>query len=179
LALFAMVISTLLITAVFYIARYEQRMGNSRIAATQAREAAEAGLSAVLANWNTTSYNAMVPGAMVTLPATVVGGGASYSGSIRRLTPTTFLVQAEGAYKIGGQTVTRRQLARIVRLNQPSIDMHAAVTTRVGITVSGSAQISGTDTVPATWGAACPPPGPTVRCRRLASTTRRSTCSAR
>lgn len=162
LALFAMVISTLLITAVFYIARHEQRMGNSRIAATQAREAAEAGLSAVVANWNTTSYNALASGATLTLPATVVGGGASYGGSIRRLTPTTFLVQAEGAYKIGGQTVTRRQLARIVRLNQPSIDMHAAVTTRVGITVSGSSQISGSDTVPTPWGGNCPPPGPAV-----------------
>jgi Tfp pilus assembly protein PilX len=162
LALFAMVISTLLITAVFYIARHEQRMGNSRIAATQAREAAEAGLSAVVANWNTTSYNALAPGATVALPATVVGGGASYAGSIRRLTPTTFLVQAEGAYKIGGQTVTRRQLARIVRLNQPSINMNAAVTTRVGITVSGSSQISGSDTVPASMAATCPPPGPAV-----------------
>jgi hypothetical protein len=162
LALFAMVISTLLITAVFYIARHEQRMGNSRIGATQAREAAEAGLSAVLSGWNSTSYNALAPGATLTLPTTAVGGGASYSGSLRRLTPTTFLIRSEGAYKIGGQTVTRRQLARIVRLNQPAINMHAAVTTRVGITISGSSQISGSDTVPATWGASCPPPGPTV-----------------
>jgi Tfp pilus assembly protein PilX len=162
LALFAMVISMLLLTAVFYIARQEQRMGNNGIAATQAREAAETGLSAVLAAWNSTSYNALAPGASLTFPATAVGGGASYSGSLRRLTPTTFLVQSEGVYKIGGQTVTRRQLARIVRLNQPRISMHAAVTTRVGITVSGSSQVSGTDTVPAPWGAICPPPGATV-----------------
>ena len=161
LALFAMVIATLLITAVFYIARAEQRMGNNRIATTQAREAAEAGLSALLGNWNTGTYNTMATGGVLTVPQTTVGGTASYSGSLRRMTPTTFLIQVEGAYRVAGQIVTRRQLARIVRLNQPSINMHAAVTTRVGITVSGSSQISGRDSVPAGWGGECQPPGPT------------------
>lgn len=162
LALFATVISTLLITAVFYIARHEQRMGNSRIGVTQAREASETGLADMLANWNTTSYNALAPGDSITLPAVTIGGAASFVGRVRKLTPTTFLLRSEGAYKVGGQTVTRRQLARLVRLNQPAINMHAAVTTRVGITISGSSHISGTDTVPAPWGATCPPPGPTV-----------------
>jgi Tfp pilus assembly protein PilX len=161
LALFAMVIATLLLTAVFYIARLEQRMGNNRIATTQAREAAEAGLSTVLGNWNTGTYNTMATGAVLTVPQTTVGGNASYSGSLRRMTPTTFLIQVEGAYRVGGQIVTRRQLARIVRLTQPGINMNAAVTTRVGISVSGSSQISGRDSVPAGWGSECPPPGPT------------------
>ena len=160
LALFAMVISTLLITAVFYIARLEQRMGNNRIAAMQAREAAEAGMSAVLGNWNTASYNTMATGSTTNFPQTTVGGGASYTASMRRMTPSTFLIQVQGAYRIGGQIVTRRQLARIVRLNQPAINMNAAVTTRVGLTVSGSSQISGRDSVPAGWGGTCPPPGP-------------------
>ncbi|HSB55927.1 MAG TPA: hypothetical protein VLD58_16305, partial [Gemmatimonadales bacterium] len=161
LALFAMVISTLLITAVFYIARIEQRMGNNRIATTQAREAAEAGLSTVLANWSTSAYNTMANGAVLTIPQTTIGGGASYSGSLRRMTPTTFLIQVEGAYRVGGQILTRRQLARIVRLNQPAINMRAAVTTRVGISVSGSSQVSGVDSIPAGWGGSCPAPGAT------------------
>lgn len=161
LALFAMVIATLLLTAVVYIARVEQRMGNNRIATTQAREAAEAGLSALLGNWSTGTYNTMATGAVLTVSQTTVGGTASYSGSLRRMTPTTFLIQVEGAYRVGGQIVTRRQLARIVRLSTPSINMNAAVTTRTGITVTGSSQVSGLDTVPTGWGAACPPPGPT------------------
>lgn len=161
LALFAMVIATLLITAVFYVARLEQRMGNNQIAATQAREAAEFGLSAVLTNWNTGTYNTMTTGSVVNIGQTSVGGAAGYTGSVRKLTGTTYLLQVQGNYKIAGQIVTRRQLARIVRLNQPNIAMNAAVTTRVGITVSGSSQISGRDTVPASMTGTCPPPGPT------------------
>ncbi len=161
LALFATVIATLLITAVFYIARLEQRMGNNRIASMQAREAAETGLAAVLANWSTAAYNTMASSAVFTIPQTTVGGGASYNGSLRRLTPTTFLISVNGEYRVGGQVITRRQLARIVRLTQPSINMHAAVTTRVGITVSGSSQVSGVDSIPGSWGGQCPPAGPT------------------
>lgn len=160
LALFAVVVATLLITAVFYIARLEQRMGNNRIAATQAREAAESGLSSVLGNWSTTSYNSLMVDSSLVIPLTPVAGAASYRGSLRRLTPTTFLIQVEGLYQVGGQIVTRRQLARIVRLNQPAINMNAAVTTRVGISISGSSQVSGNDSVPAMWGGVCPPPGP-------------------
>lgn len=161
LALFATVIATLIITAVFYIARLEQRMGNNRIASMQAREAAETGLSAVLANWSTATYNTMANSATLSIPQTAVGGGASYTGILRRLTPTTFLISVNGEYRVGGQVITRRQLARIVRLTQPSINMNAAVTTRVGITVSGSSQVSGVDSVPSTWGGQCPPPGAT------------------
>jgi Tfp pilus assembly protein PilX len=161
LALFATVIATLLITAVFYIARLEQRMGNNRIASVQAREAAETGLAAVLANWNTATYNTMANGGVVTIGQTPVGGGASYSGAVRRLTPTTFVIQMNGDYRIGGQVVTRRQLARIVRLTTPAIDMNAAVTTRTGITVTGSSQVSGVDSIPSNWGGLCPPPGAT------------------
>jgi hypothetical protein len=39
--------------------------------------------------------------------------------------------------------------------------MNAAVTTRVGISVSGSSQVSGRDSVPTGWGGSCPAPGPT------------------
>lgn len=160
LALFAMVISTLLITAVFYIARAEQRMGNNRIATMQAREAAEAGLSAVLANWSVPTYNSMAVGAVFTIPQTSMGGAASYSGSLRRIAPTTFLVEIEGVYRVGGQIVTRRELGRLIRLDMPDINMNAAVTTLVGISVSGSSQISGHDTIPSGWGGSCSAPRP-------------------
>ncbi len=160
-ALFAMVIATILITAVFSVARGEQRMGNNQIGATQAREAAEIGLSAIMIAWSPSTYNTMAIGATVTIVQTTVGGVAGYSGSVRRLSPTTFLVVAQGTSNVAGQVVTRRQLARIVRLNQPDIAMNAAVTTRVGLTVSGSSQVSGRDTVPLAWGGGtCPPPGP-------------------
>ena len=162
LAIFSMVIAGAMITAVFFVARMEQRHGNNSIASVQAFEAAETGTAAVLANWNT-SYNASAIGSVTTLPSVSVGGNASYSATVRRLATAAFLIQSEGVVRSGtGAIVTRRDLARLVRLNQPSIDIRSAVTTRTGISVTGSSQISGTDTIPGGWSGDCPPPGPTA-----------------
>ena len=42
------------------------------------------------------------------------------------------------------------------------INMNAAITTRTGLTVSGSSDISGIDSIPSSMSAICPPAGPTV-----------------
>ncbi|HXI21821.1 MAG TPA: hypothetical protein VNH46_12075 [Gemmatimonadales bacterium] len=163
LAIFSMVIAGAMITAVFFVARLEQRHGNNSIASVQAFEAAETGAAAILANWNT-SYNSSAIGSVTALPSVSVGGNASYSATVRRVSAAAFVIQSEGLVRDGsGAIVTRRELARLVRINQPAIDVHSAVTTRVGLSVSGSSQISGTDTIPPAWaGGSCPPPGPTA-----------------
>jgi hypothetical protein len=40
--------------------------------------------------------------------------------------------------------------------------MNAAITTRTGLTVSGSSDVSGIDSIPNNWNTLCPPAGPTV-----------------
>ncbi len=162
LALFALVIAAALVSAVFYFARVEQRLGDNAVATAQAFEAAEAGTAQVMSNWQSATYNALLPGDSVQLAQVNLGGGSSYTGQLRRLTPTTFLLRAEGRLVKGPRVVTRSQLARLLRLNLPDIDISAAVTTRVGLNVTGSSQISGRDSVPGPWGAYCPPPGATV-----------------
>jgi hypothetical protein len=167
LALFTLVIAAVMITAVFYVGRLEQRMGYNSVASTQAFEAAEAGAAAVLTSWVPSTYNSMAPGSTISLPSTPVGGNALYTASIRRLNSSLFLVQAEGRYLVAGQAITRRQVARLVRLDPPDIDPQAALTTRLGLDVSGvlvlpEATVNGRDTVPTDWLGACPPPGLTA-----------------
>ena len=163
LALFVLVIAATMITAVFYVARLEQRMGNNSLATARAFEAAEGGVAATLANWDHLTYNGLANDSTLTLPTTDIGGSAVYTTSIRRLSSTLFLIRAEGEFLTGGRVVTRRQVARLVRTDPAGINPQAAITSRVGLTVSGSPPpptVSGRDTIPGGWGAVCPAPGP-------------------
>jgi hypothetical protein len=161
LALFTLVIAAVMITAVFYVGRLEQRMGYNSVAATQAFEAAETGVATVLTNWSP-SYGSLATGATTLLPTTAVGGNAVYTASIRRLNTTLFLLQAEGRFLVAGLAVTRRQVARVLRLDPPEIEPEGALTTRLGIAVTDNATIDGSDNVPGGWGVTCPPPLPQV-----------------
>jgi hypothetical protein len=159
LALFTIVIAAVMITAVFYVGRLEQRLGNNSIASTQAFEAAETGIAKILDTWNS-SYSGMVPGDIVTLATTAVGPNAIYMASVRRLNSSLFLVQAEGRFLVANVPVTRRQVARLVRLNAPEIDPEGALTTRLGLTVTDNATIDGSDNIPGAWGVTCAAPFP-------------------
>jgi hypothetical protein len=161
LALFALVIAAAMISAMFYFGMVEHRLGDATIATTQAFEAAEAGTSTMLTGWQTTTYNGMVVGDSIQSGTVAIGGGATYAAKLRRISPSTYVIEADGRLQ-RGSVVTRSRIARLVRLNIPNIDLHAAVTTRNGMSVTGSSQISGSDSVPVGWGATCPPPGPMV-----------------
>lgn len=161
LALFTLVIAAVMITAVFYVGRLEQRMGTNSVAATQAFEAAETGVAYVLTHW-TPSYSSIASGATTVLPVTAVGSNATYTASIRRLNTTLFLLQAEGRFLVAGQAVTRRQVARVIRLDPPVIEPAGALTTRLGLEVTDDATIDGSDNVPGTWGITCAAPFPPV-----------------
>jgi hypothetical protein len=162
LALFTLVIAAVMITAVFYVGRLEQRMGNNSVAAVQAFQAAETGVATVLTGWIPSTYNSLADDSTITLPTTAVGSNATYDASVRRLNSTLFLVRAEGRYLVAGLAVTRRQVARVVRLDPPTIDPEAPLVTRLGLTVTGNAVVNGRDSVPTSWTSTCPPPGLTA-----------------
>ncbi|HEV8123764.1 MAG TPA: hypothetical protein VGP80_05965 [Gemmatimonadales bacterium] len=161
LVLFVMVILGLVIAGTFYVARLEMKSGDNTIAAAQASGAAEAGIDSVLAGWNSTVYNAMASSAETTMATISLGGNSSYIPVLRRLNNTLFMVRAEGREAFpGGGVQARRYVAQLVRLDIPQLAMNSAITTRTGITISGSSDVSGVDSVPAPWGGVCPPPGP-------------------
>ena len=164
LVLFVLVILGVIITGTFYVARLEQKTGDNAVAGTQAAAVAEAGVDSVLSNWNTSTYNGMAVATDLVLPTvTTLGGNSSYTATVRRLNPTVFLVRADGRQAFpGGALAGRRQVAKLVRLDIPQIAMNAAITTRTGLTVSGSSDVSGIDSIPTSMAAICPPAGPTV-----------------
>jgi hypothetical protein len=160
LALFAIVIMGALITALFTVTRLEQRQGDNSVASLQAFEAAEAGLATLLNNWTAGNYNALALNTSATGSPVTLGGGAQYQTTIRRTSPTTFLVTSEGrVVTANGVIRNRRQVAQMVRMITPALGMQAAVTTLHGLDVSGSAEVSGADSIPGGWGAVCPPAG--------------------
>jgi len=164
LVLFVLVILGVIIAGTFYIARLEQKTGDNAVAGTQAAAIAEAGVDSVLANWSPSTYNNMAANTEITMPTvTTLGGNASYTATLRRLNGTIFMVRADGRQAFpGGALRGRRQVSRLVRLDIPQIAMNAAITTRTGLTVSGSSDVSGIDSIPNGWGAFCPPAGATV-----------------
>ena len=164
LVLFVLVILGVIITGTFYVARLEQKTGDNAVAGTQAASVAEAGVDSVLANWNTSTYNTLAVATDLVLPTvTTLGGNSSYTATVRRLNPTVFLVRADGRQLFpGGALAGRRQVAKLVRLDIPQIAMNAAITTRTGLSVTGSSDVSGIDSIPTSMAAICPPAGPTM-----------------
>lgn len=162
-ALFALVIIAALLAGAFYMGRMEQHHGDNAVARAQASEAAEAGLAATVAAWNPTVFNAMANASEITLSTVTVGGTNTYTPTLRRINQSTFLVRSEGRHlSRTGAVITRQQLGRLVRLTIPDLDMNSAVTTRVGISIGGSSEVSGNDSVPASIAGVCPPPGATA-----------------
>ena len=163
LVMFVLVIVGVIITGSFYLARVELKSGDNTVASMQAAAAAEAGVDSVLAGWNTGAYNNMAVGAQTTLATVSMGGNASYTTTLRRLNNSLFMVRADGRQTFpGGALQGRRQVLQLVRLDIPQINMNAAITTRTGLSVTGSSDVSGIDSIPNGWGAICPPAGPTM-----------------
>ncbi len=171
LALFTLVIAAVMITAVFWVARMEQRMGYNSIASTQAFEAAETGVVQVLTTWDKATYNVLTTGGTYSTPTATYGGNATYTTTVRRLNTNLFLLQAEGRYLVAGQAVTRRQVARVVRLDPPPLNPVNPITSRVGPQLSGNTSVNGFDNTPLYWTGpgVCPPPGGAVSAVRDSS----------
>jgi hypothetical protein len=161
--LLVLVILGVIIAGTFYVARLELKTGDNTVAAAQGAATAEAGVDSILAAWNSSVYNARAVGTETTFATVSLGGNASFTTSLRRLNNTLFVIRTDGRQAFpGGGVQGRRQVSKLVRLDIPNIAMNAAITTRTGITISGSSDVSGIDSVPSAWGGLCPPPGPTL-----------------
>ncbi len=180
-ALFAMVVIGGIVSATFYMGFLEQQSGRNTMYATQAFEASEAGLAATLENWNSTIYNAMVPGDTLTLPTVNMTGGVSFTAALTRLNPNIFLVRSTGIrLDAGGNVLAERTVATLSRLLVPSIDLNAALTVNGAIGLGGSAEVSGVDSIPAGWGG-CPataPDAPGIRSSGNTVTTTGANCAS-
>ncbi|MFN2318027.1 MAG: hypothetical protein ABR551_06810 [Gemmatimonadales bacterium] len=155
-AIFALVIIATLVTGVFFMARLEQRSGNSALWSTQAAEAADAGLNATLANWPS-AVNTLAAGTTQALATQTMGGNIRYTASVYKVSDQIFLVQSRGERTdAGGGVLAGTSVGRVVRLVIPNIEINAALTANGPVTQGGSSEIDGNDNIPDDW-AACTP----------------------
>lgn len=153
-AIGALVIVGVLVTAGFYMARQEVRIGVASRFATMAVNVAQNGANDVLIN-QTTALNALPLWGDTTLVDTTDLGIVSVKAT--RLAQRLFFLDAtsritEGGTLWGGAT---RRVGLVTRLQAPNMSPPAALTTQGSLTVGGSSIVNGTDQFPGPWGSVC------------------------
>jgi hypothetical protein len=170
LSVMGLVVIGALVAGSFFVGRVEQVTGYNTVWASQAGEAAEAGLGYSMTSIDPTLYEAMAvwspaaPTEMVTSGSGIAGiSTLVYTDSIRRLNNTVFLVRSTGRrVSAGGQVLASQTLAQLIRLAKPTVGVNAAVTVQDPIKFNGNSfEVDGYNQYPPGWGASdCPTGGP-------------------
>jgi hypothetical protein len=163
-AIFALVVVAVLITAGFFLAGQESRIGQATERTTQAFYLAEHGMNQVLDGW--------VPGAASLElwesagPATGCAlcqgtqGDGEWEVTITRTGERLFFVQSRGSITVGGRLAgATRTLGQLTRIITAEIPADAALLTRGNVSIRGRAEILGEDVNPPGWGGVCSAPG--------------------
>jgi hypothetical protein len=155
-AIFALVIIAALITGIFFAARQEMKIGENSLSAQRAFNAADAGISTAIANWDM-SWNQLATNATASFNGSLPGGTGSYTGTVRRLNNELYFVQVTGT---DNHNLATRTLGALSRLLIMQMSMRGAITTAGQMKIGGSSFIDGVDTNPSGW--ACPATSDTV-----------------
>jgi hypothetical protein len=117
-ALFALVVIGALVSGSFFAAWLEEQSGRNTIFAAQALEAAETGLSDVLAYVDPSSAQALAPGSPpLDLALLAPTSGITVTREITRLTAGLFLIRSTGARNDAeGRSLATRSLGLLVRV---------------------------------------------------------------
>jgi hypothetical protein len=161
-AIFALVVIGLLVAGTFFASRLEQQSGQNTLFASQAAEAAEAGLSDALGSSYSTaaSLQAIPVGNNSGWTTVSLASGIAYTESVDRLTSSVYLYRSVGSRQSAGATVATRSVGLLVRLVSMNIAVNAGLTALGDVTVGGNSTVSGTDATPPEWtaaGVSCPP----------------------
>ncbi|MDH5315470.1 MAG: hypothetical protein OEW44_03225 [Gemmatimonadota bacterium] len=162
LSIFAMVVIGALVAGAFFVGRVEQVTGYNTVWATQAGEAAEAGLAHAL-NQDPLTYQNMpvwtpASPSVMALP-TITSGGMAYTDTIRRLNNNLFEARSVGRRMgAGGVVLAEQKLSQLIRIAKPTIGVNAAITVQDPINFNGNAfAVDGYNEMPPGWGAGdCP-----------------------
>ena len=154
-AIFALVVIGALVAGAIITGRMEQRTGRNTVYATEAAQAAEAGTTAVMADWDQFNLNNLPKNVPTTLTKTTWGQAsmyASYTPTVTKLNDELFLVQSLGTRSTGGGQVLSRVVATLARLTFVSATAKAAVTVTKPVKFNGNAfEVIGNDSVPQGW----------------------------
>jgi len=154
-AIGALVIVGVLVTAGFYMARQEVRIGVASQKGAEAFYLAEYGLAEVMDSWNASRMAALTSWTDTTISDTLSYG--HYSVAVQRMSSRLFYLNSLGTITEGGALLggAQRRAGLIVRLFTGEISPPAALTTRGPTYLKGSAEIHGEDMYPPGWSSYC------------------------
>ena len=154
-AIGALVIMGILVTAGFYMARQEVRIGVASKHANMAVNIAQAGANEVMANWNGYQLGSIAVWGDTTLTGTIAGG--DWEVSIANANNFVYFLTAKGTVTEGGLLWAggTRTIGIVTKMLFADIDPPAALTTRGKTVVKGNAVINGTNTTPPGWSSFC------------------------
>lgn len=148
-------VGSLLAASAFLMARLEVQSGENGLNAARALEAAESGLSEIVAWWDPVQYNQLSPGGSLAIPSRTLPNGG-YTGKLTRLSAALFLVEVGGwSQARANLPIARRILRSIVRLPGSSPWVGAALTVVDTLSWDAQSLVSGSDTIPPGWGGSC------------------------
>ena len=153
-AIGALVIIGVLITAGFFMAQQELRMGVASKHANMAVNIAQAGANEILANWNGYQLGNIAPWSTETITQSIAGG--RWEVSITNQNNFTYFITSQGTVtNVGRYSGATRTIGIVSKMLFVDIDPPGALTTRGDVSVKGTALIDGTNYEPAEWGSLC------------------------
>lgn len=165
-AILALVVVGALVTAGFFAASQESRVGMSNAQADLAFYIAEQGLQNTLGTVRKRDVRNFQPGDSLVRTGSVVAGGdtvGTYRATVRGFGGEMYFVESVGTVTRGGRFAgATRRVGTVARTLELRFPMTAALTTYGGITLRGNATVSGVDTEPTQWAdTLCDPTIPT------------------
>jgi hypothetical protein len=154
-AIGALVIIGVLITAGFFMAQQELRIGVASHHANMAVNIAQAGANEVMGDWNGYQLGNIPVGADTTITDTVASG--IWEVSIRNANNFVYFITSRGTVTEGGVRWggASRTIGMVTKIIFADIDPPAALTTRGQTVVKGNAMVDGRDTTPPSWEPYC------------------------
>lgn len=151
-AILALVVVGALVTAGFFAASQEGRVGTSNAQADLAFYIAEQGVQNTLGNVKKREVRRMLPGTTLQRTGSVQVGGrtvGNYVTTIRPFGGETYFLESLGTVTQGGRYAgATRRIGTLVRTTELNFPMDAAFTAGGDLTVAGRATVSGVDTHP-------------------------------
>lgn len=157
-ALVALLAMGAMVTGTFLIGWVEQRSAAAGWYATQSFEAAEAGAAEAIAAWDPALARLPLRTDSVVRAGVTLVEGTTYTATVTRWNPGTFLVRSEGLRRgPGGDVLSRRLVGIFVRVRPADVDHGSALTLNGSAAVPTAEAIDGSDEPPPGWESICPP----------------------
>lgn len=153
-AIFALAMMAVMITGAIFTSHQESRISAATEHSNLAFYLTERGINETIMNWNPAAFAALTTFSTASLSDTV--GYGFWNVDVTKLGDRLFFLNSTGTVTRGGIMAGASHMQGLMaRVEILDIDPPAALVTRGEVRVGGTAEVHGTDIVPAGWGGYC------------------------